>query len=75
MVPLNGFLSSRSFITCMIFCFMLQAVLYDTPICRISDKADNPVLAWVIKWIAKNQVVSGSLVCLKIVPLINEVWW
>jgi hypothetical protein len=48
-VPPNGLLSSRSFITCMVFCFMLHAVLYAPPSCRISDKAGNPVLACVIK--------------------------
>src|SRR5664280_438305 len=63
----------RPILSCMILYFMLQAVLYDTPICRLSAKADNPVLACVIKWIAKNQVVNGSLVCSKIVPLISEV--
>jgi|GEM_PF-6732574 len=40
---------------------------------RASD--DSPVLAWLMRWIARNQVVNDSLVpCIR-VPAISEVWW
>jgi len=52
---------------------MLQAVLYDTPNARFKDKEEIPVLACVIRCIAKNQRVRGSLVLAKIVPLVTEV--
>jgi len=40
--------------------------------CRISASADKPVFAWVIRWIARNHVASGSLVCSNSVPLTSE---
>src|ERR1035437_2277671 len=72
MTPDSGLLSSRSFITCISFCLMLQAGLYETPNWRRNESAEIPVFACVIKWIARNQVVNGSFVAEKMLPLMRE---
>ena len=40
----------------------------------LSARADNPVLAWLIKKIARNHVRNGNLVLSIIVPAVSEVW-
>ena len=67
-------MASRSCITAMIFCFIDQAVVCLTPSRRPSSTEEMPFLAVTISWIAKNQVVSGSLVAWKIVPAVSETW-
>ena len=58
----------------MIFCFIVQAVVCLTPSLRPSSIEEMPFLAVTIRWIARNHVVSGSLVLWKIVPAVSETW-
>jgi hypothetical protein len=53
---------SRPAITAMIFCFRLQALVGLIPSLRPSSTELIPFLAVAISHIAKNQLVSGSLV-------------
>ena len=57
----------------MIFCFMVQAVGCLTPRRRPSSTDEMPFFAVTIRWMAANQVTSGSLVAWKIVPAVSEV--
>jgi hypothetical protein len=60
--------------TCMIFCFSAQALPCLTPSRRPSSSELIPFLAVATRWMARNQVVSGSLVAWKIVPAVSETW-
>jgi hypothetical protein len=57
----------------MIFCFMAQAVCCLTPSRRPSSIELIPFFELATSQIARNHVVSGSLVEWKIVPDVNEV--
>ncbi len=61
-------MSSRPAITAMIFCFMAQALVCLIPSRRPSSTELIPFFAVVISHIARNQLVSGSLVAWKMVP-------
>ena len=54
------------------FCDSDQAVRQETPSRRLSSSAETPFLELVRWYIARNQVVSGSLVESKIVPAVTE---
>ena len=59
----------------MIFCFSAQALVCLVPSRRPSSTELIPFLAEATSHMARNQVVSGSLVAWKIVPAASEVWW
>src|SRR5271165_1161986 len=59
--------------TCLSLCLTFQAVVWVTPRRRPSSMLEIPCLVWVMWYIARNQVRSGSLVEAKIVPAIGEV--
>src|SRR5919107_6267487 len=61
--------------TCMIFCFRLQALVCLIPSRRPSSTELIPFLAVATSHIARNHVVSGSLVAWKMVPAVSETWW
>lgn len=69
--PVSCRLSSRWNITSMSLCLMSHAVGYETPMWRLSSSAETLFLACVIKCIAMNHFVKGSLVESKIVPLVR----
>ncbi len=52
---------------------MFQAVVCVTPSLRPSSIEEMPCLVWVIRYMARNQVVSGTLVDAKMVPAVSEV--
>jgi hypothetical protein len=52
---------------------IVQAVGYETPKCRFSSRAEILFFDCVNKYIARNHVVSGSLVASKIVPDVTVV--
>ncbi len=58
----------------MIFCFIAQALLCLTPSRRPSSIELIPFLAVATRWMARNHVVSGSLVAWKIVSAVSETW-
>ena len=58
----------------MIFCFMAQALVCLIPSRRPSSTELIPFLAVAISHIARNQLVSGSLVAWKMVPAVSETW-
>ena len=58
----------------MISCFKAQAWVCLMPSLRPSSTELIPFLAVAISHIARNQVVSGSLVAWKMVPAVSETW-
>src|SRR5215213_6606477 len=58
----------------MIFCFRAQALVCLIPSLRPSSTELIPFLAVATSHIARNQLVSGSLVAWKIVPAVSETW-
>ncbi len=60
--PESGASPSRCVITAMILCFMVQAVDCLTPRRRANSTDETPFFAVTIRWMAANQMVSGSLV-------------
>jgi hypothetical protein len=42
---------------------------------RLGASTEMPALDWVMRYMARNQIVSASLVEAKIVPLVGEVCW
>ena len=58
----------------MIFCFRLQALVCLIPSRRPSSTELIPFLAVAISHMARNQVVSGSLVAWKMVPAVSDTW-
>jgi hypothetical protein len=61
--------------TCMIFCLSAQALVCLIPSRRPSSTELIPFLAVATSHMARNHVVSGSLVAWKTVPAVSEVWW
>jgi hypothetical protein len=58
----------------MIFCFMAQALVCLMPSLRPSSTELIPFLAEAISHMARNHVVSGSLVAWKMVPAVSDTW-
>jgi hypothetical protein len=58
----------------MIFCFKAQALVCLTPSLRPSSTELIPFLAVATSHMARNQLVSGSLVAWKTVPAASETW-
>ena len=73
-MPASGTRSSRSRIACISLCFSCQAVFWLTPSWRASSSDEMPCLDCVTRWMARNQVVSGSRVLAKSVPAVRETW-
>ena len=73
-MPLMGCLSS-DFHGLQQLVLSIQAVSYLTPNWRFSSIADKPVLVCDNRCIARNHLVSGSLVFAKIVFPVNDIIW
>src|SRR3954452_14635626 len=58
----------------MIFCFSAPAFVCLRPSLRPSSTELIPFLAVATSHIARNQLVSGSLVAWKIVPAVRDTW-
>ena len=41
----------------------------------MSSSAETLFLAWVSRWMARNQRASGSLVASRTLPLVSVLWW
>jgi hypothetical protein len=60
-------------VVCMSLCLIAQAAGYDTPRRRFSSSAETLFFDCAKRYIARNHVVSGSLVAPKIVPDVTVV--
>jgi hypothetical protein len=58
----------------MIFCFSAQALVCPMPSLRPSSTELIPFLAVATSHMARNQLVSGSLVAWKTVPAVSDTW-
>ncbi len=56
------------------FCFKVQALVCLIPSRRPSSTEVIPSAALLISRIARNQLVSGSLLLAKIVPAVDDAW-